>query len=130
MERPRPFLATPTTTSQTYVPILNVTISNDAKGVSALDVGINPDPNALYSIIIGKIMSANELALLVIWDLHLAHIEKEWYQGLSQGDTIQILHRSPSGASITSGATIFLSEVVVGGDVAPPIPPIKPLRFG
>lgn len=112
MERPRPFLVTPTTTSTAYVPCLSITVSNDAKGVSALDVGINPDPNALYQIIIGKIMNANELQIMVIWDLHMAHIDKGWYQGLTQGDVIQISHRSPTGVSITSGVTVFLSEVV------------------
>lgn len=112
MERPRPFLVSVTTSSVTYVDLINTYVSNDAKGVSALYAGINPDPNAVYRIFIGKIMMVTDVALNVIWDLTMEHIDKGWYQGLTQGDPLLIQVRSPTGVSTTTNATLYLSEVV------------------
>jgi hypothetical protein len=74
MERPRIFLGTFTTSSTNYEPLVDVRISDDALGISYLTMAIDPDPNALYKIIVGRVMSVNETELTAVWSLHLPHL--------------------------------------------------------
>lgn len=117
MQRPRPFLIQASTSSTTPVTLLSFQINNDVKGVSALYVGLNPDPNGMYNIQIGKVFNSaiqnpTGISLNVIWQLIMAYIQDGWYAGITQGDTILIQHWSPTGVSITSEATAFISEVL------------------
>jgi hypothetical protein len=101
-----------TTQSTVYVIILDVTINLDVAGVNNFSLSIDPDPNALYSIQIGKILSVTEAPLSAIWSLVLPLVQGMIYEGLVQGDHVTVQHRSPTGQSITTGVTAFINEVV------------------
>jgi len=116
VERPRIFLDTQSTTSREYVALLNVRISNDALGISYLTLAIDPDPNALYRIKIGKIFDVTDVELTAVWALELPHLTKGIYAGFGTGDPIFIAHRvkptAPSETQIKTSFTCAFNEVV------------------
>jgi len=112
LERPRTFLDTRTTSSTSYVDLLVLKISNDAKGVSYFVLSIDPDPNALYQILVAKILQQNDLELTAIWTTTLPHLTKGVYEGLNAGDDIVIRHKSATGAAVKSGISLEMNEVV------------------
>jgi len=112
VERPRLFLDTKTTNSTDYVDLVSLQISGNAKGVSYLVLSIDPDPNALYQILIARMLNQNDLELTAIWQTVLPHLTKGVYEGLNAGDNIQVRHKSVSGVAIKSAISLELNEVV------------------
>jgi len=113
-ERPRLFLDTKTTSSTTYVELLSVEVARNAKGVSFLSLSIDPDPNALYEVHIGKVIDITELEMTAMWNVLLEHLTSGVYQGLDAGDPIVVKHRSINAAiTVKSGITLAFNEVVV-----------------
>jgi len=111
-ERPRFYLITSTTNNVNYETILDVGISTDARGISYFTIAMDPDPNALYRITIGSIMTVNELELTAVWSLELPHLTSGVYMGFRPGDRIVIQHRSPNATLIKTGVTLAFNEVV------------------
>jgi len=122
MERPRTFLNTLTTSSTTYVDLLTTKISEDAKGLCYFVLSIDPDPNALYQIIIARMLNTNDLELTAIWSVTLPHLTSGVYQGLMAGDQIIIRHKSATGASVKTGISLEFSEVVEAKEPCPTVP--------
>ena len=113
MERPRMLLDTKETNSTTYVDLASVKISDDAKGISYFVLSIDPDPNALYRIIIAKILDTVDLEVTAIWTVTFPHLTSGVYQGFRAGDTILIRHRTTNGAiTVKSGISLAFNEVV------------------
>jgi hypothetical protein len=76
-------------------------------------LSIDPDPDALYRIIIGKIMNVVELEITSIWTLELPHLTEGVYAGFHRGDRILIQHRSTSSnITVKSGVTLAFNEVI------------------
>jgi len=114
LERPRVFLGTRTTNKTDYEVLVEVEISGDALGISYLTVAIDPDPNALYKIHLGRLMSVTELELTAVWSLLLPHLTYGYYTGFKPGDKILIAHRSKDPmTSIKTGYTLAFNEVVI-----------------
>lgn len=112
MERPRLALETKTTTSTSYEDIVALKVSDNACGVSYFVLSIDPDPNALYQIIIAKMLHQNDLELTAIWTATLPHLTKGVYDGFLAGDSIIVRHKSTTGVSIKSSVSLEMSEVV------------------
>jgi hypothetical protein len=116
LERPRIFLDTQVTSSYEYVAILNTRISNDALGISYLTLAIDPDPNALYRIKVGRIFDVTDIELTAVWSLILPHLTKGVYAGFRAGDPIFIAHRvrptAPSETQIKTSFTCAFNEVI------------------
>jgi len=92
--------------------LLVLKISNDAKGVCYFVLSIDPDPNALYQIIVTKILNQNNLELTAIWTTSLPHLTKGVYEGFHAGDDIVVRHKSATGAEVKSAVSLELNEVV------------------
>jgi hypothetical protein len=118
MERPVAQLKTLTTTSTTYVDVINYAISADAKGVCRFILSIDPDPNALYKIQVARVMNIQETEITAVWVLEFPHLTSGVYFQFAPGDMIQVQHRvNPNavvGTQIKTGASMSLSEVVGG----------------
>lgn len=113
MERPRMFLDTKTTTSTSYVDLLVTKISNDAKGVCYFVLSIDPDPNALYQIMVARLLNENDLELTAIWTTTLPHLTKGVYEGFQAGDDIVVRHKTIDAAKeVKSGVSLEFNEVV------------------
>jgi hypothetical protein len=112
IERSRSFLKTASTTSTTYVTIVEAEVSRDAKGVSYLSLGVDPDPNALYLIALGRLLNMYDLELTAIWNLLLPHLPDGMYLELRPGDKFLIQHKSATGVSVKTGLTLAFNEVV------------------
>ena len=113
MERPRIFLLTKTTNSTDYEEVLSTTVSHDALGVSYFTLSVDPDPNALYQIIIGTIYNTAELEIRDIWTVELPHLTQGFYPGLGPGEAIIIRHRSKDPAiTVETALTLAFTEVV------------------
>lgn len=113
MERPRMALTTKTTQSTSYETILDMLISTDALGISYFTLAIDPDPNARYRILIGKLMNVVELELTAVWQLSLPHLTQGIYDGFKAGDEILIQHKTTSAAiEVKTGATLEFNEVI------------------
>jgi len=114
-ERPRMFLDTRTTASTEYVELLTVEISSNAKGVSYFVLSIDPDPNALYQIVIARMLNVNDLELTAIWTVSLPHLTAGVYEGFDAGDKIMIRHKTINAAiTVKSGISCEFNEVAVG----------------
>ena len=112
MERPKFYLTTKTTDSTEYQIVLETEIAKDCKGVSFFTLAVDPDPNALYRIIVGKLMDVTELELTSIWSLNLPHLTTGVYKGLLPGDQIIVWHRSISpDLTVKTGVTCSFNEV-------------------
>jgi len=120
-ERPRTFLNTLSTSSTSYVDLLATKISEDAKGLCYFVLSIDPDPNALYQIIIARMLNANDLELTAIWSVTLPHLTSGVYQGLNAGDQIIIRHKSATGASVKTGISLEFNEVVEAKEPCPTV---------
>ena len=115
-ERPRIFLNTVSTGSTKYENVLDVTISSDALGISYLSLAIDPDPNALYRIIVGNLLSVVDIELTAIWGLELPHLTSGFYTMLKRGDKIIIQHKTKDPAVVVkTSATLVVNEVVALG---------------
>ncbi len=113
MERPRAALQTKSTNSTDYQPIIRLQLSPDIIGISYLTLGVEPDPNALYKIKVGKILDVIDLELTAIWSLELPHLTEGVYAGFDPNDMIEVWHKSTSSTvTVKSGATCALNEVV------------------
>jgi len=112
VERPRIFLDTRTTNQTTYQELLKLQISPDASGISYFVLSIDPDPNALYHIIIANSLNTNDLELTAIWTVALPHLTKGVYEGFHAGDNIIIRHKAITGFTVKSGISLEMSEVV------------------
>jgi len=113
MEKPRVFLLTTSTNSTDYVDVLNTTVSLNVRGVSYFSMSIDPDPNALYQIKIGKLYEAFDLKIPDIWTLELPHLTQGFYPGLNPGDAIIIRHRTKDPAiTVETALTLAFTEVV------------------
>jgi len=113
MERPRIALVTLSTSSTTYVDLLNIEISKDALGVSYFVLSIDPDPKALYKIILARILETNDLEITAIWSVELPHITSGVYKGLKAGDKILIQHKTTDAAvTVKTGLALAFNEVV------------------
>jgi hypothetical protein len=114
-ERPRIFLNTISTGNTRYEDVLNVTISSDALGISYLSLAIDPDPNALYRIVIGSFFNVVDMELTAIWGLELPHLTSGFYSMLKRGDKIIIQHKTKDPAVLVkTSATLVINEVVPG----------------
>jgi len=114
-ERPRIFLTTTSTGSTKYENVLDVTISSDALGISYLSLAIDPDPNALYRIVIGSFFNVVDIELTAIWGLELPHLTSGFYPVLKRGDKIIIQHKTKDPTTIVkTSATLVVNEVVLG----------------
>jgi hypothetical protein len=114
MERPRVFLDTKTTNSTSYDTIFEVMISQDARGLSFFSLAIDPDPNALYRILIGNMLNVVEVELSAVWSLQLPHLTSGVYEGFRAGDRILVQHRSKSSTvTVKTGATLAFNEVIL-----------------
>jgi len=114
VERPRVFLGTKSTNKTDYESLVEVEISGDALGISYLTLAIDPDPNALYKVHLGRLMSVTELELTAVWSLLLPHLTFGYYAGLKPGDKILIAHRSKDPTiTVKTGFTLAFNEVVV-----------------
>lgn len=113
-ERPRIFLDTKTTNSTDYVDIVKIQISKDAKGVNYFILAIDPDPNALYQILISHLLEVTDLELTAIWQLVLPHLpDGRVYTGFKSGDRIIIRHKSRDATiTVKTGFTMQFIEVV------------------
>lgn len=113
MEKPRVFLLTTSTNSTDYVDVLNTMVSPNVRGVSFFSLSIDPDPNALYQIIIGNLYNSVELKIPDIWTLELPHLTQGFYLGLRPGDAIIIRHRTKDPAiTVETALTLAFTEVV------------------
>jgi len=112
LERPRMYLDTKSTSSTDYVDLLVLKVSNDAKGVCYFVLSIDPDPNALYQIIVTRLLNQSELELTAIWTSQLPHLTAGVYEGFSAGDDIVIRHKSKTGAVVKSAVSLEFNEVV------------------
>jgi hypothetical protein len=113
MERPRFFLDTKATNSTSYETILDVQLSNDIEGLSYFSLAVDPDPKALYRILIGRILNVVEVELTAVWSLELPHLTSGVYLGFDAGDRILIQHRSTDPTvTVKTGATLAFNEVV------------------
>ncbi|MEM2197261.1 MAG: hypothetical protein QW290_09300 [Sulfolobales archaeon] len=113
MERPRIFLDTKSTNSTTYVDLLRVQLSPDIKGVSYFILAIDPDPKALYRIMITRILNVIDLELTAIWQVSLPHLTSGVYEGFEPNDYIIVQHKSTDPTVIVkSGVALEFNEVV------------------
>jgi hypothetical protein len=110
LEGPR----TVTTSSTTFEEILRLQLNPDILGISYLSMSIDPDPNARYRIMIGRLLRVEDEELTAIWSLVLPHLTQGFYKGLHAGDFIRIAHRSTNPAvTVKTSYALALNEVVL-----------------
>ena len=113
MERPRIFLKTVTTNETDYSTIVDIAISHDARGISYFSMAIDPDPKALYLIIIGNFLYEIDLELTAVWKLELPHLTFGIYSGFKAGDRIIVKHKTTDpNTAVKSSATVAFNEVI------------------
>jgi len=113
VERPKVFLKTLSTNSTDYQDLVVVQISTDAQGVSFFVLSIDPDPDALYQILVANLLKEVDLEITAVWTLELAHLTCGVYKGFKAGDSIVVRHKSKSAAvTVKSGVSLAFNEVV------------------
>ncbi|MEM2185296.1 MAG: hypothetical protein QXO99_08495 [Candidatus Methanomethylicia archaeon] len=106
------------TNSTGYVEALKVKISEECYGVNYLTLSVDPDPNALYKIVISKLMDPiSDLQLSSIWGITLPQLptlnnEVMVYERLINGDEIKVYVKSIN-SSIVVKTSITLSMIEV-----------------
>lgn len=112
MEKPNLFIKTLSTSSTSPVPLVSVKISEACKGISYFAISIDPDPRALYNILIGRFVDEKDLELTAIWSIELPHLTCGVYTGFQPGDAIVITHRTADPSiTVKSGISLVFNEV-------------------
>jgi len=111
--RPRLFLDTLSTVNVNYVDLVRTEISKDAKGVNFFTFSLDPDPNALYNIVIGDIYKKLDLALAAVFTLQYPMLLRGLYRGFHALAPILIQHKTTNPAiTVTTSFTLSLAEVL------------------
>lgn len=106
------------TNSTDYQEVLKIKISEECYGVNYLTLSIDPDPNALYKIIISKLMDPIiDLQLTSIWGITLPQLpilnnNAMVYEKILNGDEIKVYVKSIN-SSITVKTSVTLSMIEV-----------------